>query len=319
MPFYDPTYAPAGSWFTPTGTRSWEAYNNLDPLTSQALAARPSSTTPVYVPGQGVVAMTEAQRQAFLASDAAYRNSQLRYRDSRNQVTDSQWDREFGETVAARQQRLTELRERIKEQRREFDLTHGLSVREADLNDRKFGLDERRFGLEQDTLGADLLKTGASMRGPLDYFQGAAYAQGVASSNLAPYVRALYTNGPQYGGGTATGGSPTPLTVGSLARTMTGEAVGPGAGAAGAPGTSGAGYLDTLGRTLTPEQQAYLAPIREAAEGGLANKGLGWWEDQTKSQRNAYISGSDFIGRDTEADLEYYRRSRPGQRRGNLA
>lgn len=278
-------------------------------VTTRNTYSAPQVTVPVYVPGQGVVQMTQQERDDFLAADTEYRNSQLRYRDSRTSVADSQWDRTFGETQAARRDRMQQAKDALKEQRRQYDMSYGLNVREADLADRRFG--------------GDLLKTGATLRGPADYFQGAAYANGVATSDLAPYVRSVYGGaGPQYGGGTATGGSPTPLTVGSLAREMGGGGgVAPGAGATAmaAPGTSGSTYLDTLGRTLTPEQQAYLAPIKDTLEGGIANKGLGYFEGMSRGQRAAFDSGAGFLGWDADEVDTRYKRSRPGNRDGRLA
>lgn len=245
-----------------------------------------------------------AKRKAKLENRTAAENSLIRERDYEEDrvYRYKDLDRESAERrlreqlqsgeregAADRKQRLKEIELRLAEDRRQFDLRHGL--------------DREELGLKRASLGADLLKTGASMRGPLDAFQGFAYAQGVANSDLAPYVRAVYGgSGPAYGGGTATGGSPTPLTVGTLANAM------------GAGGGGGAGGLDAYGRPrLTGQQEAYLAPIKEAYEGGLANKPLGYLERMSDSQLKAFMSGGAYLGRDVDSEIEYYQRSRPRQ------
>jgi hypothetical protein len=164
---------------------------------------------------------------------------------------------------------------------------------------------DRTFGLDQQKLGADLLKTGAEMRGPLNFVQGDMYAQGVANGGLSPFIAALQggTTVP-YGGGTATGGSPTPLTVGTLAQAM---------GGGGSQGASrpGAGGVDAYGRpALSPGVQQAVDAGRATFESGLANKGLGFMENMSpRTSSKALTSIGDYIGRNTGSEYEYYKRS----------
>ena len=233
-------------------------------------------------------AAREARYSGILERDVENRREAGRLTLQQQEAERTESRRRFDTTSdyneRTRKDAIKRAKEALREQIRQFDLTHGLEERK---------------------LGADILKTGASMRGPLDAFQGFAYAQGVADSDLAPYVRAVYGgDGPAYGGGTGTQGSPTPLTVGTLANEMA---------------RGGSTGLDAYGRPkLRPDQEAKLAPIREAYEGGLANKGLGYMERMTPNQLKAFLGGGDFIGRDTDSEVTYYQRSRPGQRSAAL-
>lgn len=260
------------------------------------------------------------------------RDAQARERDKAYEQHNDELDRDYNnkrddrrskEQTAKddREERLQEIQDKLKEDRYQFDKT--------------YGLDRDKLGLERDKVGADLLKTESTLRGSENVFQGFQYANGVANnSDLAGYVRSVYgsTYGAKYGGGTATNGSPTPLTVGSLAKSLTGESGSSsssgntmsasgtdsggsqGSATTSANGGGGTGY-DQYGRAnLTAEQQSYLQPIKEAYEGGLANKGLGYIENMSGNQLKAFKSGGDYIGRDTDSDITYYQRSRPGQR-----
>lgn len=234
-----------------------------------------------------------------------------------------------------RRAQIEHARSQLEENRRQFDETHALS---------------------RDEFGLNILKTGASMRGPLDYFQGQGFAQGVRDANYSPYLQSIRSGtAGNYGGGTATGASPTPLTVGTMATHLAGAnqaqpapvagvarpaggatmSISPvrnamtdphGRGGATAPAAgasmavqSGGGVTDAYGRSLTPEAAAYLEPIRQRYEGGLANTGLGFLENMTAGQRAAFKSGGDYLGRATDDEFEFYQRSRPGQRQASLA
>ncbi len=196
---------------------------------------------------------------------------------------------------ADRKARLKEIQMRLAEDRRQFDLN---------------------YGLDRDRFGADILKTGASMRGPLSWIQGDMYAQG--SQAFSPYLQSLRSGQPvQYGGGTGTTGSPVPLTVGTLATAMSGGGTGVPNGGAGPTGGAG---TDAYGRpNLSPEARAAVDATAKVYERGIANSPLGWYENMTQDQKDAFTSQSDYLGRNTRSEVEYYKRSRPGQRSGALA
>ncbi len=231
--------------------------------------------------GQAAQAAQQGAQQRFSTqADTDAYNSALRYRDVRTGVADTQWDKNYQQGVTTERDRVQQAKDALAEQQRQYNLTYGLDVR-----------GQNRADAAQ---GADLLKFGATLRGPANAFQGFQFAQGVANDpSLTNYVNSIYGgNGPAYGGGTAAGGSPAPLTIGSLIKSMGGSNV-PGAGAQGAAQPGGTG-TDAYGRpNLTAEQQSYLAPIKSAYEGGLANKGLGYLENQTPGQLAALHSGGD--------------------------
>lgn len=227
-----------------------------------------------------VRAVNDAKEQTKADTDV----SRVKYRDERTAVADTQWNRQQTEVERAARDRLAQLREAVAEQAREHDQTYGLDVRKQQASE---------------------IEAGARMRGPLDWAQGDAYAQGISSLNggISPFVAALRggTNVP-YGGGTATQGNPTPLTMSTMASRM-----GYGSG-----GDSGG--TDAYGRPrLSSDVQAGVDAASSAYQSGLANKPLGWMEQMTQDQRDALHSAGDYLGRNTRAEDEYYRRSRPGQ------
>jgi hypothetical protein len=234
--------------------------------------------------------------------DAQVYNSAQGYRDDRDAEADRQFNVGAAQADAARRDAMTRAREALAEQRRQFDLAHAL---------------------DRDRFGGDLLKTAASMRGPLQWVQGDMYAQGVAGSGLSPYVAALRGGtAVQYGGGTATQGNPTPLTVGTLANALTGGGNGGGGnnGSGGSGTAGGGGQTDAYGRPLlSPQVQQGVDATASIYEKGLANTPLGFLESMTEDQRDAFTSASDYLGRNTRSEYEYYKRSRPGQGRASSA
>lgn len=183
---------------------------------------------------------------------------------------------------------------------RQYDLTQKQDKYEFE---RQQAVREGTLGVQQGQLGADILKTGAGMRGPLDLVQGWGYSQGVQNAGLSPYVQAIRGGtAPGYGGGTATQGHPTPLTVGTLAAEM-------GAGGGGQTGT------DAYGRPILPgDRQAFVSSVGQRYEQGLANLPLGYFENMTKGQQQGFQSAGAWLGRDVDSEDEFYKRSRPGQR-----
>lgn len=208
-------------------------------------------------------------------------------------------------------------KDRLAEERRQYDQTYGQKAHQFDVS-----------------TGVDLLKTGAQMRGALNWIQGDSYAQG--SGQYSQYLTSLRNGGNvNYGGATATQGNPTPLTVSTLANAMSGGDTSGSSvtGGNGTSGTSSGGYTasgtgsggsssgktDQYGRAaLSSDAQAYVDAVSNTAQKGLANQGLGWWENQTGDQRDAYTSASDYLGRNTKSEIQYYNRSRPGQRSASL-
>lgn len=209
-------------------------------------------------------------------------------RERTSRETTSRLDREarLGESTADRQARMRELELRLKEDRRQFDL--------------RMGIERENVGLRRAELGADIIKTQAGMRGPLDAFQGFAAAQGTTNTGLSRFVGDLQSNlSPAFGGGTG-GANPTPLTVGTLSRELTGQ-----------PATG----MDAYGRPLLrADRQTALDAIDKRYQQGLANQGPGFLENMTEGQLAAFKSGGDYLGRDTDSEISYYYRSRPGQR-----
>ena len=263
-------------YFEPFNAGAAEVDEQADQVLRAATAAR--------------AATQAAERDDFVTRNTAYNNSQNRYRDIRTAEADRQFNVQQQEAVAARRDRMSQLREAMREQARQYNLTHELNLRTAAREDAQ--------------LGADILKTGAGMRGALDWAQGDMYAQGISQGGLSPFVQALRGGGNvPFGGGTATQGNPTPLTVGTLAARMTGGG-----------GSGGGGGTDAYGRPrLSADVQAGVDAAGGVYEGGLANRGLGFLETMNPGQRDAFRSAGAYLGRDVDAEETYYRRSRPGQ------
>lgn len=221
-------------------------------------------------------------------------------------------DRQLGLNEEQVRSAIEEAKQRLAENRRQFDLTFGEGQRQYDLTrgDRRYEFDQTQ-GLNRDRFGLDILRTGASLRGPLDAFQGAAFARG--AGGLGSYLTPLRNGGTSYyGGGTATTANPTPLTLGTMA-----NEIAPGAGA---PSTAAAGVqpegaqVDQYGRpVLAPEWQQRLADIDAVAKRGLANLGQGALENLSQSELGTFKSGLAYLGRSPDDELEMYKRSRAGQ------
>lgn len=202
----------------------------------------------------------------------------------------------------ASRKRIRQAARQIAEERRQYNLTREDRRREFDVS----------TGLDRDRLGADVLFRGAQLRGPRDAFQGIAYSRGVEAAGLSPYLASLTTGGTTaYGGGTATGGNPVPLTVGTMANQMAGQT---GNAPGGQMNAAGNAATDAYGRPALPaEAQANLNAIDTVARRGLANLPLGSLENLSPSELDTFRSGLDYLGRDSDAELTFYRRSRPGQ------
>lgn len=202
-----------------------------------------------------------------------------------------------------RQAQVQQAKDQLAEDRRYHSMTFG-------LDQQKFGEGQRQFNIGT---GVDLLKTGASMRGPLNFVQGDMFAQG--AQGISPWLSSLRTGQPvQFGGGTATQGNPTPLTVGTLANAMSGGGA-PATGAVPGAMTAAGSGTDAYGRpNLSPGVQAAVDAGSQAFTSGLANKPLGWYEQQSDAQKQGLQSIGDYLGRSTGEDIQYYQRSRPGQR-----
>lgn len=246
--------------------------------------------------------------QQDLASFQAYWASQNKYRDTLTGEATRQFNVGANQTATSENNRVAQAKAALKEQQRQYDLTYGQDQQKINNQAQQFGVNT----------ALDITKTGATMRGPLDAFQGEAYARGIQTNGLAPYLSVLQGGGvPGYGGATATTANPTPLTVGTLANTLAGG----GASAGGAPPTaSGVGSVarpaatDAYGRpTLSAPYQANLDAIDTIAKKGLSNLPLGAWENLSEAEKQSYISGSDYLGRDTTSELQFRQRSRPGQ------
>ncbi len=245
-------------------------------------------------------ALTDDQIRAYY--EALANEDRNRY-DTDNTYRYASLSSQDRDRKAARQQ----AKDRLAEEQRQYDQTYAQKAHEFDVN-----------------TGTDLLKTGAQMRGPLDYFQGDSFARG--SQGYSSWLNSL-RNGTSvaYGGGTATQGNPTPLTVSTLANAMSGGSSG--SGSSGSSGTTSGNTAsgssvgtDQYGRaTLSSDAQSHLDAISQTAQKGLSNLGLGSLENLTDDERKAFRSGLDYLGRSSNDELTMYARSRPGQRGGSLA
>jgi hypothetical protein len=189
-------------------------------------------------------------------------------------------------------------RERLSQDKYEFDQTH-------DLNNRKFGQQQhefaatlgqrqsefdRSFGLNQAQLGYDVMNMGAQLRGPENYYQAADFARGVAGQpQTATFLQALQNNTRLSDFG-AQGGLPNPETLGTLQAKLTGG------------NAAGNAYHDNS-----------LASIGNIAAKGAHQIGAGGLESLTDTERSLFSSGLDKLGIDKATFLNQHRRSRVGQ------
>jgi hypothetical protein len=232
-------------------------------------------------------------------------------------LTRENYRNQAGMNAANNAARLREAAMQIKADRYRFDQQFGLDTQKFGETKREFDLG---YGLDRDRLGADVLFKGASLRGPLDAFQGASYARGVEGGGLAPYLQGLTTSGTTaFGGGTATSGNPVPLTTGTMANELTGQqgtSLSGGLTPQAAPGApaGGGAARDQFGRpALTPQWQERLGAIDTVAKRGLANLGQGSLENMTDSELGTFKSGLSYLGRNPDDELDFYKRSRARQ------
>lgn len=246
---------------------------------------------------QKAAQMAQAAAEKKASQDAAEKalndskNSDYRYRDSRNAAADAQADRTFNQGVTVENNRVQQVKNAVREQQRQFDLNYKINQQQEQRADQRLGL--------------DVLTAGAGMRGSLNFLEGDAFANGVSGAGLSPFVQALGRGTPvAYGGGTATQGNPTPLTLGTLANAMT-------QGQAGSNGTS---KTDAYGRPLLSAQnQQFVDAASKVYQGGLANQGLNFLENMDPDQRKAFDDAGGYLGRNTTQENTRYFRSRPGQ------
>lgn len=158
------------------------------------------------------------------------------------------------------------------------------------------------LGLQQATLGYELIKTGATLRGPENYFQASNYARGVAAQpGTATFLSALRNNA-QLAGYGAQAGAPTAASLNGMTASFLGQ---PGAGAGAGGGAD-----------------SYLKQIHDVAAAGGHKVGAGKWEQMTDTERKLFLSGleaPDEQGRAYDADtfLSQLRSSRIGNRAGS--
>jgi hypothetical protein len=109
-------------------------------------------------------------------------------------------------------------RETLIEDRRQFDAKFGEDQRQFNAT---FGEDQRQFNA---STGLDVLKTGASLSGPENYFEAADFARGVQQRGDVPkFLEDLRSTGaPELATGPYSQ-QPTPLTLGSLTARLTGQ------------------------------------------------------------------------------------------------
>lgn len=152
------------------------------------------------------------------------------------------------------------------------------------------------LGLQQAGLGYNLIKTGAELRGPENYFQASNYARGVAAQpGTAGFLSALQNN-TQLAGYGAQIGAPDAASVGGLTAKLTGQA-----------GNADDGYLNQ---------------IHSVGAAGGHKIGAGKWEQMTDTERKLFLSGLEAPGADGKAYdantfLSQLRASRIGNRFGS--
>lgn len=167
-------------------------------------------------------------------------------------------------------------RERLTQDKYEFDKTHELDV--------------QKFGLDQAKLGYDLIGTAAQLRGPENYFAAAEYARGVSGNpQTSTFLSALQNNTKMADYG-AQGGLPNPETLGTLTA-----------------------KLNAGGNAVTDNSGNYLAQVGNIAAKGAHQLGPGSLESLTDTERSLFGSGLDELGVDKATFLDQYRRSRVGQ------
>jgi hypothetical protein len=158
-----------------------------------------------------------------------------------------------------KEQSIQLARDELIEDRRQFDLKFGEDARQFNQT---FGESQRQFNAET---GLDLLKTGASLSGPENYFESADFARGVSQRGDVPkFLEDLRSTG---AAGLATGPytqQPTPLTLESLTRRLTGTGGNGATGVGGAPAPGGTGEAD---RALAAVTEIGMRPNKIAPMG----------------------------------------------------
>jgi hypothetical protein len=195
-------------------------------------------------------------------------------------------------------------RERLSQDKYEFDQTH-------DLNNRKFGQQQhefaatlgqrqsefdRSFGLDQGRLGYDVMNMGAQLRGPRNALQYQRLAQGVAANpNTATLFGQLNSNAGQ-GGFQAFGpGELEPMSLRAMYEDLTGS---------GGNSASGASNVADMERERQAVAHYAKNPHLRAA---------GTWEGWSDDKRDLFSSLAEGSGASMPTFLKGYQNAQVGQ------
>lgn len=218
------------------------------------------------------------------------------------ETTSAENARRFNETLSqqsksARQQYEVSMRNaRTQQEQAAADAEYKRA--QTELAKQRLAFDERNSNADR---GLRMTEISANLRGPQNYFQAANFARGMAGNpQTATFLSALQ-NGQQMAGYGAQGGMPDKVTVEGLQAKMLGQSGGGGASA----------YDASNGN--------YLAQIGNIAAKGAHQVGAGGLEQLTDTERKLFTSGLDELGYDSNTFLDQYKRSRIGNRYGNVA
>lgn len=219
-----------------------------------------------------------------------------------NELASAENARRFNETLSqqsksARQQYEVSMRNaRTQQEQAAADAEYKRA--QTELAKQRLAFDERNSNADR---GLRMTEISANLRGPQNYFQAANFARGMAGNpQTATFLSALQ-NGQQMAGYGAQGGMPDKVTVEGLQAKMLGQSGGGGASA----------YDASNGN--------YLAQIGNIAAKGAHQVGAGGLEQLTDTERKLFTSGLDELGYDSNTFLDQYKRSRIGNRYGNVA
>lgn len=216
-----------------------------------------------------------------------------------NELASAENARRFNETLS---QQSKSARQQYEVNMRNARTNQEQAAAEAEYKRAQTELAKQRLAFDERNANADrglrMLETRANLTGPDKVFEAFDYDRGAAAMQDTPVFLQALRNGTQMAGFNAQGGRPDPVTMDSLAAKLS-------------PGYGATQEARTVENALAAIDDISAAGAHKLAPGAL--------EQLRPDEFKAFQSGQGKSGYSTANFLDAYRRSRIGNRYGNVA